>query len=94
MLLELALMLVGDTVAVPNRGGVQQGENPAPKCLRTVLQAIVEVYMEKLPAIQFEVRCNTRRKGIKQGASPELAVKMSANFLSCYSSVCMHINSQ
>jgi hypothetical protein len=60
--------MVGDIkVTVPNGGGVKQGDNPAPKCFRAVVQAIVEVYKEKHLAVQFEFRCNTRQEGDRAG---------------------------
>ena len=60
--------MVGDIkVTVPNGGGVKQGDNPAPIHSRAVVQAIVEVYKEKYPAVQFEFRCNTRQEGDRAG---------------------------
>jgi hypothetical protein len=39
--------MVGDIkVTVPNGGGVKQGDNPASKYFRAVVQAIVEVYVK------------------------------------------------
>jgi hypothetical protein len=60
--------MVGDIkVTVPNGGGVKQGDNPDPKYFRAVVQAIVEVYKEKYPAVQFEFRCNTQQEGDRAG---------------------------
>ncbi len=60
--------MVGDIkVTVPNGGGVKQSDNPAPKYLRAVVQAIVEISKEKYPAVQFEFRCNTRQEGDRAG---------------------------
>ena len=87
--------MVGDIkVKVQNGGGVKQGDNPAPIHSRAVVQAIVEVYKEKYPAVQFEFRCNTRQEGDRAGCvagAPELAVRMLANFLLCSFSVSMQM---
>ncbi len=60
--------MVGDIkVTVPNGGSVKQGDNLTPKYFHAVVQAIVEVYKKKYPAVQFEFRCNTRQGGDRAG---------------------------
>jgi hypothetical protein len=78
-------------VIVPNEGGIKQGDNPAPKYFAQSRKQSSKFKMRNILLFSLNFDVTLCRRGIEQGASPELAARMSAIFLSFSSSVFMQM---